>query len=67
MVIMKHMQKPCKVYNKLGLQHHYPLIIFIETIAVKVTLQSEHLQSWGVIGEGATKAEARMLKLALFP
>ena len=25
--------KPCKVYNRLGLQHLYPLILFIETIA----------------------------------
>ena len=30
--------KPCKVHNKLGLQHLYPLILFIETIAERITL-----------------------------
>ena len=39
--------KPCKVYNKLGLQHLYPLILFIEIIAETITLQKRDVdQEW---------------------
>ena len=39
--------KPCKVYNKLGLQHLYPLILFIETIAERITLLKEYFAEEG--------------------